>query len=389
MRSLTDRSIGEELVFNRQSSILEWTHPMKIRDLDTPALVIDLDKVERNVARMADYCRRHDLNLRPHTKTHKMPALAKKQVENGASGITVAKLGEAEIMVESGLDHLLVAFPIVGPPKAERLAALCERADVTAALDSFESAEFIARSTRQRGVKAGILVEVDVGFRRCGVQDDRAALRLAQCILDSPSLDFRGFLFYPGSYVTQEKQEEQLGRVNASLERLLETFGKHGIGVSVVSGGSTPTARFSHRFSGLTEIRPGTYIFNDRNTMLHGAAELDDCAAAVLVTVVSKAVPGKVIVDGGSKTFSSDPCLAGNTGFGLIKEDPQAVFAAMNEEHGHLDISRSGRGYAIGEKLTIVPNHICATVNLHNEVFFVRRETVESVCPVAARGKIR
>ncbi len=362
---------------------------MNVHDLDTPALVIDLDKVERNLARMADYCRRHNLNLRPHTKTHKMPGLAKKQVELGASGITVAKLGEAEIMVEAGLDHLLVAYPIVGKPKADRLAALCERSDMSVALDSFESAEFLARSTRDRGVKAGILVEVDVGFHRCGVQDDQAALRLAQRILDCPSLDFRGFLCYPGSYVTRETQEDQLVQVNAALERLLETFRTHGIVATVVSGGSTPTARFSHRFSGLTEIRPGTYIFNDRNTMLHGAAELDNCAATVLVTVVSKAVPGKVIVDGGSKTFSSDPCLAGNTGFGLIKEDPDAVFVAMNEEHGYLDVSRSGRSYAIGEKLTVVPNHICTTVNLHNEVFFARAEMVESVCPVAARGKIR
>ncbi len=362
---------------------------MNIRDLDTPALVIDLDIVDRNLARMADYCRRHNLNLRPHTKTHKMPALARKQVELGASGITVAKLGEAEIMVDAGLDHLLVAYPIVGRPKAERLADLCQRADITVALDSFESAEFIARSTRERAVTAGILIEVDVGFHRCGVQDDQEALRLAQSIVDCPSLDFRGFLFYPGSYVTEETHEEQLQRVNRSLESLLATFEQRQIPVNVVSGGSTPTARFSHRFSGLTEIRPGTYIFNDRNTMLHGAAELDDCAAAVVVTVVSKAVPGKVIVDGGSKTFSSDPCLAGNTGFGLIKEDPNAAFVAMNEEHGHFDISRSTRKYAIGEKLTVVPNHICATVNLHNEVFFARGQTVELTCPVAARGKIR
>lgn len=362
---------------------------MKIQELDTPALVIDLDRVESNLAKMADYCRRHDLNLRPHTKTHKMPALAKKQVEHGASGITVAKLGEAEIMIEAGLDHLLVAYPIVGRAKADRLAALCERAEMTVALDSFESAGFVAESTRNRGVKAGILVEVDVGFRRCGLQDDQAALRLAERILDYRSLEFRGFLFYPGSYVTQETEEEHFSQVNASLERLLESFRKRGIAVGIVSGGSTPTARFSHRFSGLTEIRPGTYIFNDRNTVLHGAASLDDCAATVLVTVVSKAVPGKVIVDGASKTFSSDPCLAGSTGFGVIREDPDAVFVAMNEEHGHLDISRSVRNYSIGEKLTIIPNHICATVNLHNEVFFARGQSVESTCPVAARGKIR
>ncbi|RPI22659.1 MAG: D-TA family PLP-dependent enzyme [Acidobacteria bacterium] len=362
---------------------------MNIRDVDTPALVIDLDKVEKNLKAMAEYCRSHHINLRPHTKTHKMPSLAKRQLEHGATGLTVAKLGEAEIMVESGVDRLLVAYPIIGRPKAERLAALCEKADVTIALDSPEAVDFAARGTSERGVRAGILVEVDVGFRRCGVQDDQAALKLAQRIIDCSSLEFRGLLFYPGSYVTQETQEEQLRKVNASLERLLDSFQANGIPVPVVSGGSTPTARFSHRFSGLTEIRPGTYIFNDRNTMLHGVAQLDDCAGTVIVTVVSKAVPGKVIVDGGSKTFSSDPCLAGHTGFGLVKEDPEAVFVAMNEEHGYLDVSRSGRRYAIGEKLGVIPNHICATVNLHNEVFFARGETVESVCPVAARGKIR
>jgi D-serine deaminase-like pyridoxal phosphate-dependent protein len=361
---------------------------MNIQELDTPVIVIDLDIVERNLERMGRYCREKRIRLRPHTKTHKIPELARKQLESGASGITVAKLGEAEVMAQAGFDDILIAYPVLGASKIKRLAALAERARVTVSLDSKEAAE-AASQAAGTGSRVGVLVEMDIGFRRCGVQGVDEVLRLAGAVSSLPGLNFDGIMIYPGSYIVGEDQQDELNRVNHLLQEVLAGLEKAGAPAAVVSGGSTPTARFSHRFHGVTEIRPGTYIFNDRNTWLAGAAGLQDCAAIVQVTVVSTAVPGRAIVDGGSKTFSSDPCIKPGKGFGLVKEDPEAVLDALNEEHGYLDISRSGRPYRVGEKLTIVPNHICATINLHDEVCFARRETLRQTCRVAARGRLR
>jgi D-serine deaminase-like pyridoxal phosphate-dependent protein len=361
---------------------------MNIYELDTPVVAVDLDIVERNLEAMGRYCRRHGIGLRPHAKTHKIPALAQKQLESGATGITVAKLGEAEVMLQAGIDDILIAYPIVGDPKIERLAALVERARITVSLDSIEAAQTVSKAVGE-GSRLGVLVEIDVGFRRCGVQSGEEALRLAGAVSRLPGLEFQGIMFYPGSYVVRERQEEELSRVNRLLEAVMSSFEKAGVPVPVVSGGSTPTARFSHRFHGVSEIRPGTYIFNDRNTLLLGATSLDDCAASVIVTVVSAAVPGRAIVDGGSKTFSSDPCVKPGMGFGLVKEDPKAIVDVLNEEHGYLDVSRSGRSYKVGERLTIVPNHVCATMNLHDEVCLTRRGAVQETCRVAARGRVR
>jgi D-serine deaminase-like pyridoxal phosphate-dependent protein len=361
---------------------------MDIRELDTPVVTIDLDILERNLRRMGQYCLQRGIRLRPHIKTHKIPRLALRQLESGASGITVAKLGEAEVMAEAGIEDILIAYPIIGDAKTKRLAGLAEKIRITLSLDSMEAAE-AASEAAGRGASLGVLVEMDVGFRRCGVQNAEQVEQLARAVSRLPGLEFRGIMIYPGSYIVVEQQEEELTRVNRLLEEVLLALEGAGTPAAVVSGGSTPTARFSHLFHGVTEIRPGTYIFNDRNTCLLGAASLEDCAAAVLVTVVSTSVPGRAIVDGGSKTFSSDPCVRPGKGFGLVKEDPEAVLDALNEEHGYLDISRSGRSYRVGDRLTIVPNHICTTMNLHDEVCFTRGGSLEEICRVAARGRVR
>jgi D-serine deaminase-like pyridoxal phosphate-dependent protein len=364
---------------------------MLVAELDTPAVIIDLDMVERNLRRMADYCREHGFKLRPHAKTHKVPELAHQQMTSGAVGITVAKLGEAEVMIEAGISDLLIAYPIVGEQKTKRLAALAERARLAVSLDSTEAAQAISEQAQERGVKIGVLVEIDVGFRRCGVENEQAALALARRILDLPGLEFRGLMFFPGNFVLPLPQQAELReQANARLARMLEAFERASIPVPIISGGSTPTAYSGHLFRGVNEIRPGIYIFNDRNMAGLGVAAVEDCALAVAVTVVSTGVAGRAIIDGGSKTFSSDRYLAGDgRGFGLVKEDPEAELEVMTEEHGHLNISRSSRRYRIGERLTIIPNHVCSAVNMHDEVYGVRGERVEAVWRVAARGKIR
>ena len=362
-----------------------------ISELETPAVVVDLDVMERNLARMADYCRTHQLFLRPHTKTHKIPELARRQIASGATGITVAKISEAEVMLDAGITDILIAYPIVGAAKAERLAAIAERAGITVSLDSEEAAVAISSAVSRRGAKVGILVELDVGFHRCGITNEHDALELAKNIASLTGLEFKGLMFFPGHFgVGPEERAAMRNEVNRFLSRTLEAFAADGLPISIISGGSTPTGSEGALFRGVNEVRPGTYIFNDRNTVGVSAATLDDCALSVLVTVVSASVPGRAVIDGGSKTFSSDRYQAEDgRGFGLVKEDHAAEIERLSEEHGHLNITRSNRHYKVGDRLSVIPNHVCTTVNMHDEIYGVRRERVEAVWRVEARGKVK
>jgi len=364
---------------------------MHISELETPAVIVDLDVMERNLSRMAAYCRSKNLRLRPHTKTHKIPELAKRQLASGANGITVAKIGEAEVMLDAGITDILIAYPLIGLGKAERLAALADRADITVALDSADVAQALSAQLHAKGVSIDALVELDVGFGRCGVGKAQSVLRLAQEIAGLPGLDFRGLMFFPGHFQVPAQERLQLLRnTNEFLHESLGRLEQAGLPATTVSGGSTPTAFEGHLFHGVNEIRPGMYIFNDRNMVGIGNASLEDCAASVVTTVVSTSVSGRAIIDGGSKTFSSDRHHAGDgRGFGLIREDADAEVESLSEEHGHLNIKRSTRQYKVGERLRVIPNHVCSTVNMHNEIYGVRNEQVETVWRVLGRGKIR
>jgi D-serine deaminase-like pyridoxal phosphate-dependent protein len=364
---------------------------MLISDLETPAVVIDLNVMEQNLSRMAEYCRRQNLKLRPHTKSHKIPELAQRQIDNGASGITVAKIGEAEVMLNAGITDILVAYPIVGAEKARRLAGIAERASITVSLDSEEAAQTISAAASERRTNVGVLVELDVGFGRCGLADEAELLTLAQRVSSLPGLEFKGLMFFPGQFLVGPEQRTALRiQVNGLLGRTLETFSRAGVPLATVSGGSTPTAYESDLFIGVNEVRPGMYIFNDRNIVGVAATSPENCALSVVVTVVSNSVSGRAIVDGGSKTFSSDRYLAGDgKGFGLVKEDLAAELEHLSEEHGHLNIRHSDRRYRVGDRLTIIPNHVCSTVNLHDEVYGIRGEQVETIWQVAGRGKVR
>ena len=363
---------------------------LPIDQLETPAVVVDLDVLEANIARLAGYSQRHRLRLRPHTKTHKIPTIAQMQVAAGSHGITVAKAGEADVMANAGLDNILLAYPVFGQKKLARLATLALQKKITIAVDSAVTAEAISRAAQSAGSTFDLLVELDVGMRRCGVASADQAERLAKIIDTLPGVRFAGLNLYPGHiWVPPAEQAKPLQEVSAKVGEVLDRLSRSGLNCEVVSGGSTPTALQSHLVEGLTEIRPGTYIFNDRNTLGIGACSLADCALRVIVTVVSTAVPGRAIIDGGSKTFSSDRLLSGiREGFGHIHEYPDILFEGMSEEHGHLNLEASVHSLRIGDRLSIIPNHVCACVNMHDRIFYQRKGVVEGVWPIAGRGRV-
>ena len=362
---------------------------MRIDELDTPALLIDIDRVERNVKRLAAYCREHNLKLRPHTKTHKLPELSRLQVENGAWGITVAKVGEAEVMAQGGLDNILIAYPLLGGAKAQRLAALARGRRITVGLDSRESAESVAEAARAAGTPIDVLVEIDTGFHRCGVTVAELPA-LARAVAAMDGLRFAGIMFYPGHlHIGPEQQPPAMALQNSIVEEALAALKRDGIECGIVSGGSTPTWYNSHLIRGMTEIRSGTYIYNDRNTVYMGAAEMDDCALTVLCTVVSTAVPERIMLDGGSKTLSSDGHLGGAAmGYGEIFGRPDLVVAKLNEEHGHI-VARDRHGIATGDKVRVLMNHACACMHLHENVYLHRGDEVVGCYRVAGRGKLQ
>jgi D-serine deaminase-like pyridoxal phosphate-dependent protein len=287
-------------------------------------------------------------------------------------------------------DDMLVAFPVIGRPKLDRLMGVARRTRVTVALDSLEAARQLSAAAHASQMEVGVLVEFDAGLGRVGV-GAQEALPLAQCIQQLPGLKLEGLTFYPGHIKNLDDDgRAALAEVGRLLAALTGEFRHAGVPVNIVSGGSTPTLFHSHTLPGLTEIRPGTYVFNDRNTVLSGGCAMEDCAAYILATVVSTARPGQIIVDGGSKTFSSDrPVTAGDVTFGHVLEAPQARFHKMNEEHGFIDVSRADRSFAVGDRVRIIPNHICVAVNLHERVYGVRNGELEAVWPVEARGKLQ
>jgi D-serine deaminase-like pyridoxal phosphate-dependent protein len=354
-------------------------------DLDTPALAVDLNRMEANLRRMADYAREHELRVRPHTKTHKSPLLGRKQLDLGAVGLTVAKPTEAEVMLAAGSTDLLIAFPTIGAAKMERLKNLAQKVQLTVALDSYEAAQALSEA----GVRARVLVEMDGGLHRVGVAPEDL-LPLVERIRRLPNIEYDGISFYPGHI--KEMGEEGMGKIevlNALVSSKVDELRRAGHEPRLVSGGSTPTMWHSHRIEAMNEIRPGTYIFNDRNTIRSGACSLEDCAATVIVTVISTAYPGQVLVDGGSKTFSSDRLLNDpNLTFGKVLNAPGAVFHKMNEEHGFIDVTKCDRGFRVGDKLEILMNHVCVVMNLHEQAWGHRNGEVEISWAITGRGKL-
>jgi D-serine deaminase-like pyridoxal phosphate-dependent protein len=363
-----------------------------IPDLPTPVILIDGSTVRRNLQRLADYAKSHNLNLRPHTKTHKSTTLARLQLDHGAVGLTVAKVGEAQVMSHVA-DDVLMAYPAVDPRRCGGLARLAQSITIRVAIDSRNAADALSAAAGIAKSTIGILIDLDVGLHRTGVQSPADALDLARLVSKKENLRLDGLFFYPGHVPgpNSPHQQDKLHAVDALVSETLDLFTRAGLATRIVSGGSTPTAYQSHLIRGLTEIRPGTYVFNDMNSVGYGVATLDDCAARVIATVVSTAVPDQVVIDAGSKTLTSDRCGPNpDSGHGYLVEYPGARITKLTEEHGQVDVSKCTRRPNVGNQITIVPNHICPCINLQDRVWWRENEdeTFPLIIPIEARGKV-
>ncbi|WP_214408741.1 alanine racemase [Sphaerisporangium fuscum] len=359
-------------------------------ELDTPSLVIDLDVVRANVAEMAKTAATHGVKLRPHIKTHKMPELARMQLEAGATGITCAKLGEAEIMADAGIDDILVAYPIWGEPKLRRLAALRERARVRVSLDSPDVAAGLGRLGRETGSPVEILVEVDTGQHRLGRPPGRPTADLVAEIAAIPGVEVVGLLTLAGhSYHARTAGElaEVSRREGTDLVETAEMCARDGIELREISVGSTPTARYVAGVAGVTEIRPGTYIFNDTAMMRLGVATEATTGARVLTTVIARSSAERVVFDAGTKCLTSDG--AGTPGWIRAVGVPHLQMDFLNEEHA---VARLDPGDAaelpVGTRVQLIPSHACSAVNLFDVAYGVEGGRVVTELRVAARGAV-
>lgn len=349
---------------------------MRLRDLDTPAVVIDLAVVERNIARVQAHLSGLGLAVRPHVKTHRLARFAHAQIAAGAVGICCQKLGEAEVMADAGVRDIFIPYNIVGASKLARLVALARRATMSVSADSEAVAHGLSGAFAGEPPLA-VQVECDTGAGRCGVQTPAAAAALAMTIAAAPGLSFAGLMTYPPMGRAEE--------ANAWLAEARRLIVGAGLDCARVSTGGTPNLPDMGKFTVATEHRPGTYVYNDRSLLAKGRCTVADCALVVLATIVSRPTPERVILDAGSKALTSD--LLGLDGYGHIVGQPDARIAALSEEHGHVHLKDATWRPEVGDRVAIIPNHACVVSNLFDQVYLRRSETEIEAAPVDARGR--
>lgn len=348
--------------------------PRRIEELDTPAVICDVDVMEKNLADMAAHCRELGIPLRAHTKSHRIPELAHRQMASGCVGIACQKLGDVEVMVMGGLKEILLPYNIVGAVKVERLLRLVRRAPIFVSLDSEETARGISEQAGPAGVTVPAIIEMDTGAKRCGVQSPEAAQKLGEAMSAMKGVELRGVMTYPS-----RKDAKPF------LDEVKDRFKKGGLKIDVVSGGGTGSEAVSKEIE-CTETRSGSYIWEGLKRV--GKSEdlsPERCPVRVVCTVVSVPTQDRVIIDGGMKTFASYP----PTPYGYCVEHPEIRIARMSVEHGHIDATGSSHRFKVGERLTFIPLHQEMCLNLHDEVVGVRGDRVEVVWPVAGRGKVK
>jgi D-serine deaminase-like pyridoxal phosphate-dependent protein len=348
-------------------------------EVDTPALLLYMDAIERNIAKMAAFFAGKPCKLRPHMKTHKLPLIAHKQIEAGAVGITCAKLGEAQIFLESGIRNVLIANEIVGEAKIRRLIHLSHYGDLIACVDDYENARAISEAAGQAGVKVNVVVEINVGLNRCGVRPGKPALEFVQKITGLKNLVFRGVMGYEGGLYIKEPDEKK-GKClecNRLLVESKELIEQGGIPVDIVTAGGSNTSHLSGIYPGITDIQVGSYVTMDAHNTLYGLGF--EQAITVLTTVISRPEKERAVTDAGKKSLSTDE---GNP----VSREPGISVSKLNEEHGHLAIDHPDHGLKVGDKIEIVPSHGCTTIPLYDRYVVIRNDHVDSVMEIRARG---
>src|SRR3954452_11839585 len=351
-------------------------------ELQTPCLVVDLGRLERNLRSWQEAVTAHGVRFRPHIKTHKTIEIARMQRAAGAAGITTAKVSEAELYVDAGFDDVVVAYPVVAEQACARLARIAARARIGGNVENHAAARRLSSAAVSGGAELGVFVDLDTGLGRCGVPagDPTLVDALADSVRGLPGLRLLGITSYRGiSYPGGDGDAAVSGReegeaVAAAARRL---------GLDDAAAGSTPTGRAVAAVPGVTEVRAGTYVFNDLMQLGNGSSRPQDVALSILTTVVSSNREGRVTVDGGSKTFSGDVVLDDGGRMVARSVDGSIVLDGLTEEHG---VGRTQRPVAVGERIAFHPAHVCTTVNLSDELFAMRDGRVEAVWPVAARG---
>ncbi len=353
----------------------EWKSRNRV--VETPMPVVDLDVVAHNVDRLQQACDAAGIANRPHIKTHKSVEIARMQVDGGASGLTCQKLGEAEVMADAGFDNLLISYNIVGEAKLARLAALARRVQLTVSCDGKAVADGLSRAMSSGAAALPVLVECDTGRGRCGVPDAASAVELARHIASLPGLRSEGLLIYPPNGLADATR--------AFVETVRRDCAGHGLDLRTISAGGTPNmTRIGE--AGETEYRSGTSVYNDRQMIAAGVATPRDCALLVHATVVSAASPGRVMLDAGSKTLTSD--LGGLQGYGLLVDYPDARIYQLAEEHGFVDVSQCPRPPGLGEVVRILPNHVCPVSNLFDRIALTRGAADAGWLTIDARGRV-
>jgi len=349
---------------------------MRVDELETPVPVVDIDRMEANISRLQAYLDEHKIANRPHIKTHKIPEIARLQMNAGAVGITCQKVSEAEVMADAGFDDIFIPYNILGASKLKRLMYLAARANVSVTADSAVVVDGLSKAAQESGLTLTVLVECDTGAHRCGVQSPGEAAELACLVAGLPNLHFGGLMTYP----TNE-------HLDAFVRATRDLLKDNSLPIERVSGGGTPCMWEAHTHPELTEHRAGIYVYGDRLTLRSGAVNFEDCAIKVHATVVSRPTSERGVLDAGSKSLSSD--LHGWDGYGYICEYPDAKIYQLSEEHGHVDFSACPNNPEIGERVTIFPNHCCTVTSLFDEVVGARNEQVEVTWKVAARSTVK
>ncbi len=359
-----------------------------IEDLPTPAVLVDLDALEHNIARQADRARAAGVKLRPHAKTHKCPEIARMQLAAGAAGISLAKTSEAEVFADAGFEDIFIAYPVVGLGKAERLLALSDRLRLAVGCDSLEGATRLSETFRAAGRRLDALLKIDCGYHRVGVLPENA-WPIVRRIAELPGISLRGLFTHAGHAYQAETPEAvaEIGRQEGViLAATAAALSQEGIPIAEISVGSTPTARHAMRVPGVTECRPGNYVFHDGSQVALGTCGPEDCALTILATIVSVPASNRAVVDAGSKTLSQDTLRPRPNGHGLIL-GTQTRLVSLTEEHGVARVEPGDR-FRVGDRVRILPNHACVVSNLHDRLYGVRNGRVETEFRVAARGKV-